>query len=221
MAVVTLRVNDTTVAVPAGVPLLQALAAAGVALPTLCHHPRLSPVAACRLCLVEVEGASRPLPACVTAAAEGQRLRTDTPALLAGRRLIVELLFAEGNHPCAVCVADGHCELQDAARHVGMELVSVPYRHPSRQVDASHPLFLLDHHRCILCSRCVRVCDEIEGAHVWAMANRGSATRLIAGLDQPWGTVDSCTSCGKCVAVCPTGALVAREDVPLGRWPTP
>ena len=92
MAVVTLQVNDTTVAVPAGVPLLQALAAAGVALPTLCHHPRLSPVAACRLCLVELEGASRPLPACVTAAAEGQRLRTDTPALQAGRRLIVELL---------------------------------------------------------------------------------------------------------------------------------
>jgi len=81
MAVVTLQVNDTTVAVPAGVPLLQALAAAGVALPTLCHHPRLSPVAACRLCLVELEGTSRPLPACVTAAAEGQRLRTDTPAL--------------------------------------------------------------------------------------------------------------------------------------------
>ena len=102
-----------------------------------------------------------------------------------------------------------------------MDRVTVPYRHPPRQVDASHPLFLLDHHRCILCSRCVRVCAEIEGAHVWAMAERGGRTRLIAGLDQPWGAVDSCTSCGKCVAVCPTGALVAREDVPLSHWPGP
>jgi bidirectional [NiFe] hydrogenase diaphorase subunit len=221
MAVVTLHVDAIAVAVPAGVPLLQALTAAGVQLPTLCHHPRLSPVAACRLCLVELEGASRPVPACVTAAAEGQRLHTDTPALREGRRLIVELLFAEGNHPCAVCVANGDCELQDAAHAVGMDLVTVPYRHPVRRVDASHPLFLLDHNRCIVCSRCVRVCDEIEGARVWAMAERGGRTRLIAGLDQPWGSVDSCTSCGKCVAVCPTGALVSREDVPLARWPGP
>ena len=112
MAVVTLHVDGMAVAVPAGAPLLQALSAAGVTLPTLCHHPRLSPVAACRLCLVELEGAPRPVPACVTAAAEGQRLATDTPALRQGRRLIVELLFAEGNHPCAVCVADGDCEAE-------------------------------------------------------------------------------------------------------------
>jgi bidirectional [NiFe] hydrogenase diaphorase subunit len=87
-----------------------------------------------------------------------------------------------------------------------------PYQYPQRSVDASHPLFSLDHNRCILCTRCVRVCDEIEGAHVWDVASRGAQCHIIAGLDQPWGEVEACTSCGKCVEVCPTGALFHKDD---------
>ncbi|MFN5119418.1 MAG: bidirectional hydrogenase complex protein HoxU [Cyanobacteriota bacterium] len=212
MSVLTLRINDQPVAVAAGSSLLSASRAAGVELPVLCHLDGLTPVGACRLCLVEIEGGRRLLPACTTEVVEGMVVRTDTPQLREFRRMAVELFFAEGNHVCAFCVANGNCELQNMAVAVGMDHSRFPYQCPSRAVDASHPLFLLDHNRCILCSRCVRVCDEIEGAHVWDMAERGSHCRIIAGMDEPWGEVEACTSCGKCVDVCPTGALFHRED---------
>ena len=94
-----------------------------------------------------------------------------------------------------------------------------PYQYPQRSVDASHPFFALDHHRCILCTRCVRVCDEIEGAHVWDVAHRGAQCTIVAGLDQPWGEVEACTSCGKCVDVCPTGALFHKDDTTAEKAP--
>ncbi|MEB3244130.1 MAG: bidirectional hydrogenase complex protein HoxU [Cyanobacteriota bacterium] len=219
MSVLTLQIDGQQVAVPEGASLLDACRAAGVALPVLCHLDGLSPVAACRLCLVAVEGGSRLLPACATAASEGQVVRTDTPPLRDFRRMAVELFFAEGNHVCAFCVANGHCELQDVAVQVGMDHSRFPYQYPRRAVDASHPLFSLDHNRCILCTRCVRVCDEIEGAHVWDVANRGADCQIIAGLDQPWGQVNACTSCGKCVDVCPTGALFRKDDTTAEKHP--
>ncbi len=126
------------------------------------------------------------------------------------RRTLLELFFAEGNHICSVCVANGNCELQGLAQRLGMDHVRVPYISPRRQVDASHARFLFDPNRCILCTRCVRVCDEIEGAHTWDVSGRGVASRIIADLNEPWGESTSCTSCGKCVQVCPTGALVEK-----------
>lgn len=219
MAVVTLQIDATAVAVPAGASLLAACRAAGVALPTLCHLDGLTPVGACRLCLVEVEGAARPLPACATDALEGQVVRTDTPALREFRRMAVELFFAEGNHVCAVCVANGACELQDVAVAVGMDHSRFPYQVPRRRVDASHPRFALDHHRCILCTRCVRVCDEVEGAHTWDLVGRGLNTQVISDLAQPWGESPSCTSCGKCVNLCPTGALSAKRVAEMNKKP--
>jgi len=212
MSVHTLSVDGQPLAVPAGESLLAAIRRAGISLPGLCHLEGLTPVAACRLCLVEIAGSSRLQPACVTPAAEGMVVRTDSEQLRSYRRMAVELFFAEGNHICAFCVANGNCELQEAAVAVGMDHSRFPYQYPQRRVDASHPLFALDHHHCILCTRCVRVCDEIEGAHVWDVAQRGRHCRIVAGLDQPWGEVEACTSCGKCVDVCPTGALFRRED---------
>jgi len=224
MSVLTLRIDGHTVAVPEGATLLEACRAAGVHLPVLCHLDGLTPVAACRLCLVEVEGGGRLLPACAGAAVEGLVVRSDTAELREVRRMAVELFFAEGNHVCAFCVANGSCELQDVAVQVGMDHSRFPYQYPQRSVDASHPLFSLDHNRCILCTRCLRVCDEIEAAHVWDVAHRGAHCQIIAGLDQPWGEVDACTSCGKCVEVCPTGALFHKEETtaekhPHRQWP--
>ncbi len=190
----------------------------GIPLPTLCHLDGLSEVGACRLCLVEVKGAPRLQPACATVPEEGMEIATDSERLRRYRRQILELLFAERNHICAVCVANGRCELQDLATTLGMESVRFPYRHPRTEMDASHPRFVLDHARCILCTRCVRVCDEIEGAHTWDVAGRGAASRVIIDLAQPWGTSTSCTSCGKCVQVCPTGALFETLTMSGATW---
>ena len=212
MSVRTLTIDGHAVAMATGTTLLAAAREVGVPIPTLCHLEGLSPVAACRLCLVEIEGSGKLQPACLTPVAEGMVVHTDTPRLQDYRRTVIEMLFTEGNHVCAVCVANGHCELQDRAVEVGMDHSRLPYRHPDRPVDLSHPLFGLDHNRCILCTRCVRVCDEVEGAHVWDVGWRGEHCRIIAGLNEPWGAVDACTDCGKCVQVCPTGALFDKAD---------
>ena len=146
----------------------------------------------------------------VTPVAEGMVVHTHSERLVKYRQMILELLFSERNHVCAVCVMNGHCELQYEAAKIGMDHVRYDYLNPDLPMDASHVRFVVDHNRCILCTRCVRVCDEIEGAHVWDVMGRGANSRVITDLIQPWGTSKSCTSCGKCVQVCPTGALFTK-----------
>ena len=170
----------------------------------------MSSVGSCRLCLVEVAGIDRLLPACTTPMQRGMSVTTTSNRLTHNRRMALELLFVERNHYCAVCVSNGHCELQALATSLGVTHVRYPYNSPRLPVDLSHPRFVLDHNRCILCSRCVRVCEEIEGANVWDIAGRGIDSRLVAELDRPWGESRACTSCGKCVQVCPTGALAEK-----------
>lgn len=207
MPVVTLTINHQPVSARVGESILAAAQEAGIKIPTLCHLDGVSEAAACRLCLVHVQGRNRLQAACVTEVAEGMVVETETEQIREYRRMILELLFAEGNHVCAVCVASGHCELQTRAAETGMDHVRYDYLHPKRPVDISHTRYALDHNRCILCTRCVRTCDEIEGAHTWDLAGRGVKSHLIADMDDPWGEATSCTSCGKCVQSCPTGAL--------------
>ena len=207
MAVKSIVINGKMVSARANESILEAAQDANIHIPRLCHIDGVGDVGACRMCLVEIKGSNRLFPACVTKVEEDMVIETNTPRLQEYRRMIVELLFAEGNHVCAVCVVNGNCELQNLAIEVGMDHSRFEYRFPKREVDLSHQFFGKDQNRCILCTRCVRVCDQIEGAHVWDVAGRGANSKIVSGLSQPWGTVDACTECGKCVESCPTGAL--------------
>jgi bidirectional [NiFe] hydrogenase diaphorase subunit len=207
MAAKTLTINGNEISVAEGATILQAVEEAKVKIPTLCHLDGVYDVGACRLCLVEVAGVNKLLPACTTMVSEGMNVQTDSERLRKYRRMTLELLFAERNHVCAVCVANGNCELQTLAYGQGMDHVRYDYIFPQWEVDNTHPLFGMDHNRCVLCTRCVRVCWHIEGAGTKNVAGRGSRAKIITDLNLPWGESDSCTSCGKCVQSCPTGAL--------------
>jgi bidirectional [NiFe] hydrogenase diaphorase subunit len=209
-SVKTLIIDGTHVSARGDQTILEAARENGLAIPTLCHLDGLSDVGACRLCLVEVKGANRLLPACVTLVEEGMEVTSNPERLSKYRRMILELLFAERNHVCSVCVVNGRCDLQSLAQTQGVTHVRFPYRYPKHHMDASHERFVVDHNRCILCTRCVRVCDEIEGAHTWDLMGRGISSLVITDLNQPWGSSETCTSCGKCVQVCPTGALFEK-----------
>jgi len=208
---ISLRIDGELISALEGQTVLEAARASGKnAIPTLCFLAGLTPVGACRLCMVEVAGVDRLFPACTTPAQDGMSVITNSARLARYRRMTIELLLVERNHMCAVCVANGHCELQDLAASHGLSHVRFPYLYPAASVDASHDWFVLDHNRCILCTRCVRVCDEIEGAHTWDVMGRGTNSRVITDLNQPWGESETCTSCSKCVQVCPTGALSSK-----------
>jgi len=208
MGTVNLTIDAREITAEAGKTILEVATENGMRIPTLCHLDGLEDVGACRLCIVDVQG--QLVTACTTEIAEGMDVKTQTDEVKEYRRMILELLFAEGNHVCSFCVSNGGCELQDLACELGMHSVRVPYMYPRNRIDATHPQFLIDRDRCVLCGRCVRACAEVEGAHTWGFAERGSTARVITDLDVDWGDAESCTSCGKCVEACPTGAIVRK-----------
>jgi formate dehydrogenase major subunit len=214
---ISLTIDGKKVEVPEGTTVLRAAQAAGIEIPTLCDHAHLSPIGACRLCIVEVEGARVPQPSCTLPVSNGMVVRTDTPQLRESRKFILTLLFSERNHFCMYCqMSGGDCELQNAAYRENMTHWPLQTNWQPLPVDASHEHFVLDHNRCILCRRCVRACGELVGNFTLGMMERGADTMLIADLGVPLGE-SSCISCGTCVQVCPTGALIERASAYRGR----
>ena len=189
----------------------------GIEIPTMCYIKGLIPVGSCRMCIVEIKGSHEPTPACTAKIKEGMEVTTSSSKIKKAREMILSMMFSERSHVCSTCIANGDCELQNKSVELELEHSKVSYLDQRFEIDASHKNFVNDPNKCILCTRCIRVCDEIEGAHALDLFGRGINSRIIHDMDEPWAESVSCTSCGKCVYVCPTGALyekdISKEEV--------
>jgi formate dehydrogenase major subunit len=220
-AVVNLTINGRTVQARAGQTVYEAAAAAGIRIPVLCHHPRLKPHGACRICLVEIEKQRGLHPSCTYPVTEGMVVRTDTPAVVASRKASLHLIFSERTHYCMFCPASGSgettdCELQKLGYEHGLDCWNyAPNYKKQWPVDASRRFFVMDHGRCILCRRCIRACEDIAANHTLGLTHRGAQAMICADDEIPFGE-STCVSCGTCLQVCPTGALHDRQSVYLG-----
>lgn len=205
------KINDICVTGQSNQTILEVAHDNNIEIPTMCYLEGLSCVGSCRMCIVEIKGSHEPTPACTAKIKEGMEVTTNSPQIEAARKMILSMMFSERSHVCSTCVANGDCELQNKSVELELEHSQVPYLNQRFEIDASHKNFVNDPNRCILCTRCIRVCDEIEGAHALNLAGRGLNMRIVHDMDEPWADSTSCTSCGKCVYVCPTGALWEKD----------
>lgn len=212
MEMITLTINGQTVQAPKNATILEAARSAGIHIPTLCYHSELAPEGACRLCVVEATGARTLVASCVYPVAEGMVVKTNTDKVRAARRMVVELLL--GNHPkdCLACQKSGDCELQNIAADLGLRKIRFEGgARKAHTIDASNPCLVRDQEKCILCGRCIRVCRDVQGMSVYSFAERGFDTIVSTAFEQDLGKVE-CSYCGQCASVCPTGAIVEKDD---------
>lgn len=221
MATINITINGQKVQAQTGQTVLEAATAAGIQIPTLCHHPAVTPWGGCRMCLVEIEKQRGLQPACTFPVSEGMVLSTHSERVVQARKFVLEMLFSERIHYCMFCAMSGdeqttRCDLQWLAYQHGLTHWQYqPDTNHKWPVDASRKYFFMDHSRCILCRRCIRACDEIAANHTLGVRDRGARTMIIADADVPLGE-SSCISCGTCLQVCPTGALIDRRSAYMG-----
>ncbi len=209
---VKLKIDGVDVTAAEGTTILKAAKDVGIIIPTLCSLEGLTAYGGCRLCLVEVSGTPKLFPACTTPIGPGMDVTTQSDKLKEYRKIAVQLLLAERTHICSVCVADDHCELQAMANQLGVDHVMFERNWSREEIDSTHDFLVIDRNRCILCTRCIRVCDQIEGVHTLDLKLRGKDSQVIMDLDEKWGNSCSCTSCRKCAKVCPVGAIYVEGE---------
>lgn len=214
---VTLTIDGVNVTVPEGTSIMHAAMLGGVTVPKLCATDSLEPFGSCRLCLVEIEGRRGYPASCTTPVAEGIKVKTQTPKLADVRRGVMELYISDHPLDCLTCAANGDCELQDMAGAVGLREVRYGYEgenHLAAVKDESNPYFTFDPSKCIVCSRCVRACEETQGTFALTIEGRGFGSKVSAGNKD---FMDSeCVSCGACVQACPTATLIEKSVIEAG-----
>lgn len=212
---ISLTINNQTIHAEVGQTVLEAARRNGIEIPTLCYHKDLSPVGSCRLCVVDIEGWRGEHAACTTAVGEGMVIRTETPELRRSRKVILEMLlqnYVDAEYAPGDRGGDNQFERWVRA----YEAVAPPNGQPRYQVDSDpNPFVWVDMNKCILCTRCVRACEEIQGRFVWGVGKRGYESKIIAGTDTTMLEA-RCESCGACVAYCPTGALDNKLSMGAG-----
>jgi predicted molibdopterin-dependent oxidoreductase YjgC len=213
----TLTINNRRVVAAEGSTILEAARAAGIYIPTLCHHPDLTNVGACRMCVVSVEKARGPQTACTTPIFEGMVVNTESEEARDTRKFVLEMLLTDHPNECMICEVNGDCELQDLAYEYDVNWPEHDGARHFYEIDPDpNPFIFIDRNKCILCGRCIRACNEIQNRDVWNFAHRGFKSKLVAGADQ--FMLDArCESCGQCVAYCPVGALYDKMSLGIAR----
>jgi len=215
----TLTIDGINTSFTPGQTILEVARENGIDIPTLCYLERCRPTGSCRVCLVEVKGASSLAASCATEAAPGMEIETDNEAVTAARRMVIELMLASGEHSCVTCEANGDCVLQDLAYKYQVDTVRFPRPMEYYPTEAGNPLIIRDFSRCVLCGRCVQACNEVQVNNAIFFDYKGTKSKIVTQGDQ--GDVpledSSCVFCGECVKVCPVGALVENKAHFQGR----
>ena len=216
---VSLTIDGQAVTVPEGTSIMRAAREAGIKVPKLCAYDMVQSFGSCRMCLVEIKGRPGTPASCTTPVAEGMEVTTQSQRLAKLRRNVMELYISDHPLDCLTCAANGNCELQDTAGEVGLREVRYGYagaNHLDQEKDASNPYFTFDPAKCIVCSRCVRACEEVQGTFALTIDGRGFASHVAAGMDEDF-LQSECVSCGACVQACPTATLIEKSVIEMGQ----
>ena len=207
---VNFKINDRELSAAKGTTILEAAEKAGIPIPHLCFLKEINEIAACRMCVVEVEGINRLVPACNTEVAEGMVIQTNSPRVRQARKTNLRLILSQHNSNCTTCVRSGYCELQKLSHDLNIHYQPYDVQPERSRVDLSVPI-VREASKCIKCMRCVQVCDKIQGMHIWDVAGTGSRTTVDVSYNRYLKNT-ACVFCGQCVTHCPTGALTVRDD---------